>query len=63
VVGQVHLTEKDRAIELARQVMRYRNHGLSLTPSQSLLLATQYLIELGLMWQTTTNTNASASSA
>ena len=42
-------TDKDRAIELARQVYHAGNLGISLVPSQSMLIATEFLRALYLL--------------
>ena len=42
-------TDKDRAIELARQVYGAKNLGLSLLPSQAMLIATEFLRALYLL--------------
>ena len=41
-------SDKDRAIALARQVCRAENQGTTLVPSESLLLARQFLRALGI---------------
>lgn len=41
-------TDKEVAVELARKVMRYQNHGLALMPSEALILAREYLRALHL---------------
>ncbi len=42
------LSDKDKAIKLARLVCNNKNNGFSLVPSESLLLSRQFLRALGL---------------
>jgi len=43
------MTDKDQAIELARQILRDKELGIALVPSQSMILAREFLRAVGLL--------------
>lgn len=42
------MTDKDKAIQTARQVLKYEQAGITITPSETIILAREYLKALHL---------------